>query len=270
VVHRDVKPGNVLVAGGDLVKVADFGIAWAAGSAQLTETGTVLGTADYMAPEAASGAGAAAPADVYGAGVVLYELLTGEAPFTGGPPAAVALRHLRETPRPPRELVPGIPPGLEAAVLAALAKDPQARPDAQELRAQLLAGPVEATAVTAVLPPRSARRRREAIGLLAALALLGSGLALAGALAGGSGTPAHTGSRLRHTTASRPAPTGTRRPATTTAASTPASVSVATPPPTTATTTVTVPAATPPPPAHQGPHPKHRKHGHHGHGHRKK
>ena len=137
-VHRDVKPHNILLDADHNARLTDFGIARAAGEQQMTSTGTVIGTAAYFSPEQATGQPATAASDVYSAGVVLYELLTGRPPFDGDNPVAIALQHVRMEPTPPSRLNPAIPPRLEAVVLRALAKDPAARfPTAAIMREQL-------------------------------------------------------------------------------------------------------------------------------------
>ncbi len=127
-VHRDVKPQNVLVTPGGEVKIIDFGIARSMDLAKgITETGTVLGSADYIAPEQAQGQPAGEASDVYSLGAVLYELLTGEVPFTGESFIAVAMKHVKEAPPRVRARRPDVPVRLDAAVARALAKDPAAR-----------------------------------------------------------------------------------------------------------------------------------------------
>ncbi len=123
-VHRDIKPGNLLVGPDDHVKITDFGIAQAAGAARLTRTGMLVGTAAYLAPERAAGGLATPASDLYSLGVVAYECLTGQAPF-GGESLAVALAHMQQA-------IPPLPPSVPAAVAALVAdltaKDPAARP----------------------------------------------------------------------------------------------------------------------------------------------
>jgi eukaryotic-like serine/threonine-protein kinase len=149
VIHRDLKPGNIFVAerrdSPPLVKVLDFGIAKLAAdssddsdSRNLTQTGVMIGTPRYMSPEQCDGEGLTPASDVYSLGILLYEMLTGVAPFNGPTPLAVALQHSAKPPRPPRELVPAIPAELERVVLHALAKRPGERPaDAGEFRREL-------------------------------------------------------------------------------------------------------------------------------------
>ncbi|MGA2469596.1 MAG: Stk1 family PASTA domain-containing Ser/Thr kinase [Solirubrobacteraceae bacterium] len=126
VVHRDLKPHNVIIDDENRVKVTDFGIA-RAGASEITQTGSIMGTARYLSPEQAQGENVGPPSDVYAIGILLYELLTGTVPFEGESVVAIALRHLSEPPRPPSTLVSSISPNLDAIVLRALAKDPADR-----------------------------------------------------------------------------------------------------------------------------------------------
>jgi serine/threonine-protein kinase len=139
VVHRDVKPGNVLITPSGQVKVTDFGIARANGSGDgLTRTGAVMGTATYFSPEQAQGLPVDGRADVYSLGIVLYEMATGAPPFTGDNPVTVAYQHVRE-PIPPMAARAAVPPELARIILTCLEKDPLARyQSADDLRADLL------------------------------------------------------------------------------------------------------------------------------------
>jgi len=141
VVHRDVKPGNVLVTADGTVKVADFGIARAISDhsdQNLTKTGSVMGTATYFSPEQARGAPVDPRSDIYSLGCVLYEMTTGQAPFSGESAVAIAYKHVQENPVPPRQIDPALPETLEAVTLKCLAKNPANRyPTAQDLRADL-------------------------------------------------------------------------------------------------------------------------------------
>src|SRR5919112_605228 len=137
-VHRDIKPQNVLLTATGRAKVADFGIARAGSSATISRTGSVMGTAGYMSPEQALGKPATPKSDLYSLGVVLYEALTGELPFTADNPIAVSMKHVNEQLRPPIELNPSIPDGMNALVTRLLAKDPEDRyADADELATDL-------------------------------------------------------------------------------------------------------------------------------------
>ena len=139
VVHRDVKPGNVLVTPQGQVKVTDFGIARADAGEPLTKTGAVLGTATYFSPEQAQGFALDGRSDVYALGVVLYEMLTGVAPFIAASPVSVAYKHVRETPAAPSTIAPDIPRAMDRIVLTAMAKNVDERyQSAQDLRSDLL------------------------------------------------------------------------------------------------------------------------------------
>src|SRR5215204_5596808 len=124
IVHRDVKSQNVLLTGSGEAKVADFGIARATSSRTMTETGVVLGTASYMSPEQVRGERVGPESDLYSLGVVLYEMLTGEPPYSADNPLATAMKHLDEPPRHPRAANPAVPEGLDALTTKLLAKDP--------------------------------------------------------------------------------------------------------------------------------------------------
>jgi serine/threonine-protein kinase len=163
IVHRDVKPGNVMVLPTGAVKVLDFGIARAAADAALTRTTMVLGSAPYIAPEVALGQSADARSDIYSLGCVLYEMLTGRPPFLADLPAAVMNQHTSVPPRPPRELETGIPASLEALVMRMLAKPPEARPQpaasvAPALRASLNDPPQTAPTEAMIAPPQPSPR----------------------------------------------------------------------------------------------------------------
>jgi beta-lactam-binding protein with PASTA domain len=158
IVHRDIKPHNVLVGGEGRLKVTDFGIA-RSGASQMTEVGSIIGTAQYLSPEQARGAPVDQTSDLYSVGVVLYEMLTGQVPFTGDTPLEIAMKHLSEVPKPPSELRPDVPHDLDLIVLRALAKNPGERyRTAEEMDADLAlileglpVGTETADAATAVL-----------------------------------------------------------------------------------------------------------------------
>jgi eukaryotic-like serine/threonine-protein kinase len=168
-IHRDVKPANVMLTPDGAVKVMDFGIARATTSATITQTQAVIGTAQYISPEQVEGREVDARGDLYSLGCLLYELLTGRVPFSGDSPVAIAYRHVREDPTPPRQLNPRIPAAVEAVTLRAMAKNPDERyQTAAEFRADLeraltgrplaaLAAPAggfdEPAALTRAMPP---------------------------------------------------------------------------------------------------------------------
>jgi serine/threonine-protein kinase len=177
IVHRDIKPHNVLVDPEGRVKVTDFGIA-RAGASQMTEAGSIVGTAQYLSPEQAKGTAVDQRSDIYSVGIVLYELLTGSVPFTGDTPVEIAMKHISQVPEPPSAKRSDIPHDLDLVVMRALAKDPNDRyATAEEMEADLdrlargvavsrateesatqIMRPVGATAVTSaatvVAPPR--------------------------------------------------------------------------------------------------------------------
>jgi len=163
IVHRDVKPANIMISHGS-VKVTDFGIARAVSGDTVTQTAMVLGTAQYFSPEQAQSAPVDARSDIYSLGVVLYEMLTRQVPFTGSSPVAIAYKHVKEAPILPSRLNPDVPPSLESIVMKAMAKNPDNRyQSATEMREDLMRAlhgrPVEATPVlsdaTGVISPLS-------------------------------------------------------------------------------------------------------------------
>src|SRR5213082_729424 len=175
IVHRDIKPHNIVVGGDGRLKVTDFGIA-RSGASQMTEAGSIVGTAQYLSPEQARGAPVDPRSDLYSLGIVLYEMLTGSVPFTGDTPVEIAMKHLSQVPDPPSEWRSEVPHDLDAVVMRALAKDPDQRyGSAEELDAdlarvargvavsqkteeamtQVLAGAGAATAATMITRPRT-------------------------------------------------------------------------------------------------------------------
>jgi serine/threonine-protein kinase len=141
IIHRDIKPGNVMLTPNGQVKVMDFGIAraLASGATTMTQTSAVIGTAQYLSPEQARGEAVDARSDVYAAGCVLFELLCSHPPFVGDSPVAVAYQHVREDPPPPSDSNPDVTPDIDAIVLKALAKNPANRyQSAAEMRADVL------------------------------------------------------------------------------------------------------------------------------------
>jgi serine/threonine-protein kinase len=137
IIHRDIKPHNIVVGRDGRLKVTDFGIA-RSGASQMTETGSIVGTAQYLSPEQARGAPVDPRSDLYSLGIVLYEMLTGKVPFTGDTPVEIAMKHLSQVPEPPSKLRSQVPHDLDAVVMRAIAKDPEQRyGNAEEMEADL-------------------------------------------------------------------------------------------------------------------------------------
>src|SRR3954469_11858687 len=137
IVHRDIKPHNIVVGKDGRLKVTDFGIA-RSGASQMTEVGSIVGTAQYLSPEQARGAQVDPRSDLYSLGIVMYEMLTGKVPFTGDAPVEIAMKHLSSVPEPPSKVRPEVPSALDSVVMRALAKDPDERFDsAEEMDADL-------------------------------------------------------------------------------------------------------------------------------------
>ncbi|TKJ26434.1 Stk1 family PASTA domain-containing Ser/Thr kinase [Blastococcus sp. CCUG 61487] len=223
IVHRDVKPGNVMITPQGTVKVMDFGIARAVSdsAATMTSTAAVIGTAQYLSPEQARGESVDARSDVYSLGCLLYELVTGAPPFTGDSPVAVAYQHVREDPRLPSSIDPEIPAELDAILMKAMSKNPANRyQSAAEMRNDLLRalagqrveatpvmGDAEKTAIIGAAPAgygyddwddedEQARRRKRrtiiAVVSVVAVLLLGGAIALALALGSDDEEPVAT------------------------------------------------------------------------------
>lgn len=167
IIHRDVKPQNVLIDRAGRAKLADFGIARTVRDTGLTETGSVIGTAAYMAPEQATGRPVSPATDLYAAGVILYEVLTGRLPFSGENPLEVLYQHVHTSPVPPRRHNPAISPALEAVVLRALAKSPEERFRSAEAMAAALeaavASPQKVPLGSALVSPLSRRGQGRAL-----------------------------------------------------------------------------------------------------------
>jgi eukaryotic-like serine/threonine-protein kinase len=144
-VHRDIKPRNLLRRHDGVVKIADFGIARANDGTRLTEVGSVMGTAAYIAPEQAAGEEVTAAADLYALGAILYELITGTPPHGTGTASEILLRHHKAIVTPVRDLAPEVPPALEAIVMRCLARDPRYRPSSAAALAHALADAVGAS-----------------------------------------------------------------------------------------------------------------------------
>lgn len=199
VIHRDLKPHNVIIDDNDHVKVTDFGIA-RAGASDMTETGSIMGTAQYLSPEQAQGHSVSAPSDLYSIGIVLYEMLTGRVPFDGESPVSIALKHVSESPVPPGQINPEVPSALEQVVMWALNKDAGDRPtDAdqfimalEQVRDSLATPAIERTAsmpaVSALPVPSAPASGYPHASVIPAAAAVGA--------YGGAATGNHAGSRL--------------------------------------------------------------------------
>jgi eukaryotic-like serine/threonine-protein kinase len=218
VVHRDIKPGNILICDDGRTRVFDFGIARTDGSDPLTQTATVIGTAAYLSPEQAAGRSAGPRSDLYSLGCVLVEMLTGSPPFTADTPVALLYQHVNDAPTPPSATAPQVPAELDAVVLRLLAKDPASRPDtADRARQELLAAAQPARGDTLLLPTlaeasadqrpprRPTRRAVLAAGIIAAALAVGLLLGLNHPVS----TPVAAGSP-----SSSPTPSTTTSPAT--------------------------------------------------------
>lgn len=265
VVHRDVKPSNLLLTTDGTVKVADFGIAHVPeeGASTLTGTGQIIGSVHYLAPERARGEQSGKPADVYALGCVLYQLVTGRPPFTADHPTAILYQHVDAAPGQPSLIRPELGGSFEIGLLGMLSKDPADRPSAEEVAAGYLrtasvgaaapAGP-ETTAPLEPLEPQPNQKRRNAllIGLIAVLATAAA--VMAGIILNGNDTPPPTTDVGPQTTPSpaRSTPTTTEpsqsatgnRPTETTKTQTTQSPS---PSPTPSETPTTTPSDTPSP-----------------------
>ena len=163
VVHRDVKPANLLLDQNGRLAVGDFGIATVASEASVTQTGQVLGTAAYISPEQARGLAATAASDRYALAVVAFELLTGARPFDVDHPAAQARAHVHDDVPAASELVPGLPPAVDAVLRAGMAKDPADRPASAEALVDRLEDALGDAATAVVMPPTAETRRIDAV-----------------------------------------------------------------------------------------------------------
>ncbi|HVB64580.1 MAG TPA: protein kinase [Nitrolancea sp.] len=273
IVHRDVKPQNVLISKDGEAKLSDFGIARGSADTGLTDTGMAVGTAAYMAPEQAIGGKVTPAADIYSAGVILFEMITGHLPFPGDNPVQVMYRHVNDVAPRPRELNAEIPQALEMVVLRAMAKDPEDRfQSAQEMEAAFDRAPSsdEATQIIAAISPREIPRAAAAGGggavpprrriiadnsnpawpwILGAALLLILGLGSIAILAyrgGGNGTPTPTVLPTQIAAVATPSPQPTATP-TVRPTATPTVKPTATPTPSPTPTPTPQPTATPTP-----------------------
>jgi serine/threonine protein kinase len=187
-IHRDIKPANILFTSDGRPKVSDFGIARASDATHLTRTGVLMGTPEYMAPEQAEGRPVDHRTDLYALGVLLYEMLTGRAPFQGTTPHATLHAVIYEPPPPPHQIMPGLSPAVEAVVLKAIAKQPEKR---FQLGADMASALARALTARAPREPADVAPQRSPVvwiltGIAAVLVLILGGLAL---LLGGGGNP---------------------------------------------------------------------------------
>jgi serine/threonine-protein kinase len=263
VIHRDIKPANIMLTADRVAKITDFGIARFADEAHrtLTATGKIVGTADYLAPERALGRPAHPASDIYSLGCVLYQLLTGRAPFHGATSLAVVQQHVDAVPMPPGRLRPDIPQPLSDYVLRLLAKDPAQRPTADEAADWLNArqwavSPAEPVGVGAAPPPAAAtaslplrpaspppahsrsHSRPRSRGVLASKAVLGGAAVVLFAGAAAVGASLNSGDES-------PTPSVSSTPTTVTSVSATTSVSTTTSVPATEPPSATPSAATP-------------------------
>jgi len=284
-IHRDIKPQNILVASDGSVKVTDFGIARSASASQMTRTGVVMGTAHYIAPEQAQGQPSTAATDIYSLGVVLFEMLTGKLLFDADNPLGVAMKHVHEAPPSPSRVNPAVPTAASAVVIRALAKDPAERyrsasefglamqrrdpgETGQVTTVQPIVGPASRAQDTVVVgrrppppgppappggadatPPNPWRTTLLVLGgLLLIAALAGGGFALANALGSGHARPTPTPTATKVPTVKpTKAPTSTPSPSPTKPPAPTPTPSPTTPPPPTPTPTPTQPQPTPTP-----------------------
>src|SRR3954469_16969998 len=208
-VHRDVKPANLLLRDDGVLKIADFGIARASESTRHTQAGTLLGTAAYLAPEQIAGGEASAASDIYALGAVLYELLTGRPPYVVTSLAELAAQQTEGVITPVRDLASAVPASAEAAVMHALARDPAFRPASAADLGLELAG--QDAQPTRPLQARRSRRRRGRVALAAAIVVGATAVALGLAQLGGGEhktsppPPAHVSAPVRGATAAQQA-----------------------------------------------------------------
>ncbi len=177
IIHRDVKPQNIMITTEGEIKVTDFGIARAGAATPMTQTGSIMGTAQYISPEQAQGRIIQQTSDIYSLGIVLYEMFTGKVPFSGENPIAIAFKQVHEKPIPPRKIRPSIPDSLERITLRALAKNPNDRyQTGEQMRADLLrfsrgedVSPLppqlSSAGETIVITPKRKKRKRRKIPL---------------------------------------------------------------------------------------------------------